>query len=515
MADLSQIKIDDVDYNVKDAYARTHIPTLTSQLTNDSGFLEASDITTPEAYGAAGDGTTDDTQALTNAFEAGRFIVFAKNKTYLVSSPIVVYDGTTVELCGSAILASSTGNHVLHNFEDDDTYLAYNGNGNITIRNGYIERGSIDFIHAENVVIENVGFKNCKLDHYIEICACKNFVVRDCAFVGMDTTSTSQKEYINIDNCKYSNFPWLDENSVTFDGTVVDGVLVDNCIFDINSTSMQDAVGKHSYYNTSDYTANRAKNITIRYCKVYGATDQAFLFMGADNVTIENCYIDSCKRHYLMRYCSYVKISNNNVFGMTSNNIIDNSNYVEITNNSTRLSSEVSFWDVQFQHTCNEVDYSKNEFVNYYGGRVPISFADNVVMTNLKAMFNNYVVNSTSVKSVFTLGNSSMSFSFKAVDDVHFSAGTNSNTVTGIYDLTQFNRLIVQLGAIEDNTYIECVVKSFAGRNFVAGETYYLPVNLSSTPELGFATLTITDANTLTSTGLKIRCVKCQKLPSA
>ena len=40
---------------------------------------------------------------------------------------------------------------------------------------------------------------------------------------------------------------------------------------------MEDTIGKHSYYS-SDHTLNKAENITIKNCRVYGATDRAFYF---------------------------------------------------------------------------------------------------------------------------------------------------------------------------------------------------------------------------------------------
>ena len=171
--------------------------------------LDEFPIVTPEMFGAKGDGITDDIDAMQEAFSTGKLIVFGKNKRYLVTKPIIIYEGTTVEMNGSTLTGEDVlrGNHLFHNFLSSDTYLGYNGNGNLTIRNGIIQKGSIELIHGENILFENIGFKDCTRDHYIEICACKNVTVRDCTFKGMPTGDTSRKEYINIDNCVYNNFP--------------------------------------------------------------------------------------------------------------------------------------------------------------------------------------------------------------------------------------------------------------------------------------------------------------------
>lgn len=47
MADLSVIDLNGTSYNLKDAYARQQIPTKTSDLTNDSGFITSYTETDP------------------------------------------------------------------------------------------------------------------------------------------------------------------------------------------------------------------------------------------------------------------------------------------------------------------------------------------------------------------------------------------------------------------------------------------------------------------------------------
>ena len=466
----------------------------------------------PEMMGAKGDGINDDTIPLQSTFKKGRTIIFGKEKTYLVKDAISIFNGTSVEMSGSTIEAEDTsiGNHLFHNFLYEDTYLGYNGNGNILLKNGNIKRGSIDLIHGKNILFENISFEDCRRDHYLEICACKNVTVRDCSFKGMTSGNPSVKEYINIDNCKYDNFPWLDEDSVTYDGTIVDGVFIDNCTFDINNSLMEDAVGKHTYYNDEDTSENRAKNITILNSSVYGATNSSFRFLGADNIKISNCYSYNSRRLFAFADCENI-IVDNNKNNVSENSSVYNVNNIKYTNNETIVST--NSWDLQLKGTCDSIDYSFNKFTNTYGRRTPLSFQDNenLTITDLGGFNNNYSI-SGEHGHLIVAPSTANTITFGKIDNVSFNTVSSSNTlVNDIFDLTQFNRLIVQIGALSSNNYQEVIIKSYTERNFRIGETYYFPVANGSNNSIEIGSITITDAHTLTCSHI-LRYVNCQNL---
>ena len=478
--------------------------------------LDMFPIVTPEMFGAKGDGITDDIDAMQEAFSTGKLIVFGKDKKYLVTKPIIIYEGTTVEMNGSTLTGKGIlrGNHLFHNFLSTDTYLGYNGNGNLTIRNGIIQKGSIELIHGENILFENISFKDCTRDHYIEICACKNVTVRDCTFKGMPTGDTSIKEYINIDNCVYSNFPYMDENSVMYDGTVVHGVLIDNCSFDINDTVMEHAVGKHSYYS-SDYSINKAENITIRNCKVYGATDRAFYFLGAKNIIIADCYSEDSRSLFYIDNCSDVNVHDCISKNITLQSNIDNCDNITITNNYT-ITGATSF-DIQLGGLCDKITYSFNKFENKHGQRTPIAFSDSetLTVTELSAFDNNFSTLG-SHDNLISIPQTANNISFGKIDHVDFVKATIDDTVANnnVYDLTNFNRIILEMGHVGLGTYQEIVIKSFLDRNFQVGETYYFVYARGvDNPGVNLGSITITDEHTLTSTGIAMRHVICQNLP--
>lgn len=67
------------------------------------------DQTSPEYYGAVGDGVTDDAQAITQALAARKNVVFDGDKTYAVGSTIVIPADSMVDFRGATIVP--LGNH--------------------------------------------------------------------------------------------------------------------------------------------------------------------------------------------------------------------------------------------------------------------------------------------------------------------------------------------------------------------------------------------------------------------
>lgn len=184
---------------------------------------------TPEDYGAKGDGATDDSFAIQSVVNNKGIILFDAGKNYKITSTIRLSKGTTLDLNGSTI--TSTNKHLFFNFQSSDTFTAYNGNGDITIRNGTIIGGALSFAHGENIRLENVIFKNSLNDHFLEVAGCKNYVIENCRFIGMADVQTSVYEYINVDPVTYAAFPWLTNGSAFYDGAKNDGISIDGCYF--------------------------------------------------------------------------------------------------------------------------------------------------------------------------------------------------------------------------------------------------------------------------------------------
>lgn len=240
---------------------------------------------TPEDFGAKGDGITYDSTAIQNAINNQGVILFGAGKQYKIASTIRLGKDTTLDLNGSTII--STNKHLFFNFQSADTFTAYNGNGNITIRNGTIVGGALSFAHGENIRLENVTFKNCLNDHFLEIAGCKNYVIENCRFIGMEDVQTSVQEYINIDPCVHAAFPWMTDGSAFYDGIKNNGIIVNNCYFSLGENSYAygyNALGVHGIVGVSD----KHKNIKLTNNEVLGFTGCGFRINDMENVFIAN-----------------------------------------------------------------------------------------------------------------------------------------------------------------------------------------------------------------------------------
>lgn len=289
---------------------------------NGSTLIEG--LHTPEMFGAVGNGTADDTAAIQLALNESGLILFSPGKTYKTTAVLRVYADTVLDLNGGTI--SCTGKHMFFNFLGDSTFTGYSGNGNITIRNGTLIGGAISFGHAENVLLENVMFQNSLNDHFLEICACKNYRIRGCSFIGMQYLTTSVMEYINIDPCARSPFPWLDDASSAFyDGTVNDGIFIDGCRFSIGTGDYAygfNAIGVHA----SD--GNAHKNISITGNEISGYTGCGIRLNNMDGVLVDDNAISTAGdgiRIGDVKACSNLVIKNNYVYSSGGSKLVKTS----------------------------------------------------------------------------------------------------------------------------------------------------------------------------------------------
>lgn len=249
----------------------------------DGTDLMIDDYVTPEMFGAKGDGSTNDTTAIQNAVNNGGFVLFTPGKHYVTNNVVRLVGNTIIDLNGSTL--ECTNKHMFFNFLGSSTDTLYNGNGNIIIRNGILVGGATSFGHARNVLLENLILQNSHNDHFLEICACNNYVIRNCRFVGMEYLTTSVMEYINIDPCSRSPFPWLDNASSPFyDGTVNDGITIEGCYFSIGSDTYAygfNAIGVHA----SD--GQKHQNIRIVNNEITGFTGCGMRINNMNGVLID------------------------------------------------------------------------------------------------------------------------------------------------------------------------------------------------------------------------------------
>lgn len=125
MADVSKLRLDNVTYDIKDDNARKYLvmvneePVSATKVVIETGeedgielaYQEDVDIleqktdwfVTPEMFGAKGDGTTDDTTAIQEAFDTEKTVTFSRGKTYRISDKLTVSNNQEIDLNGATI----------------------------------------------------------------------------------------------------------------------------------------------------------------------------------------------------------------------------------------------------------------------------------------------------------------------------------------------------------------------------------------------------------------------------
>ena len=253
-------------------------------------------VLTPEMFGAVGDGITNDKSAIQNAVLHGGFVLFSAGKKYITNDVIRLVGNTIIDLNGSEL--SCTNKHLFFNFLGNDVFTQYNGNGNIIIRNGILSGGAISFGHAENVLLENIilGKPSDKADarrmlamlsgksHQVKTAVAVRYL--DKTLLQVVTTEVHFRILINIDPCYRGPFPWLDNaSSVFYDGTVNNGIYIDNCRFSIGD-------GDYAYgYNAIGVHASdgaKHQNIRITNNEVLGFTGCGLRINNMNSVLIGN-----------------------------------------------------------------------------------------------------------------------------------------------------------------------------------------------------------------------------------
>lgn len=280
-------------------------------------------IINPEDLGCVGDGVVDDTSAFQSALNQQGLIVCGTEKIYRITDVLRIKEDTILDLNGSTLNAEYK--HLLYNFTSADTnFTGYNGNGNITIRNGTIIGGAISFAHGENILLENVHFKNSLNDHFLEIAGCKNYRIINCSFIGMENLNTSVLEYINLDHCRYQNFPWMTSGDAFYDNTANDGLYVFGCKFSLGSGTYAygyNALGVHS---TTGLTGSHA-NITVSDCEIYNFTGCGLRLNGMSNIYVNNNRIQTAGNGIVVgdvSSCTGITIKNNYVVSSNGSKLV-------------------------------------------------------------------------------------------------------------------------------------------------------------------------------------------------
>ena len=246
---------------------------------------------TPQMFGAKGDGETDDTEALQDAFDSGKFVLIPKG-TYLVKTNttdrLSVPSNRRITFDDGAILKGINEN------EATSSILLLNNVHDITIIGGelYGDRESntktaagagngLQITHCTNVTIENLYIHHCFTDGCYVLDLTGGYF-DNCNFANngrMGHTITCAKN-VTLHNCVASNSNRISPMrgfglEPNYDTDIIENVIYDTC------TAIADAntVGSDCFYfNLNNIATNHDPiNLVYRNCTAINGG----MFMGA------------------------------------------------------------------------------------------------------------------------------------------------------------------------------------------------------------------------------------------
>jgi parallel beta-helix repeat protein len=200
------------------------------------------------AYGAVGDGSTDDAAAIQAALDAahtrgGGIVVIPPGKTFAIKTFLVVYDNTVLSAYGATII--STGNTgLLRNFLSTETPSGYAGHSHIVVQGGTwdanasdgttgtvtAETDAFNFIHASDITVRDATIKNVSSAHALEFNAVDGGRVLNCRFLGYrDNSGDASRQYseaVQLDIAVSGS-----SSIGAFDSTTSRNILVMGCYF--------------------------------------------------------------------------------------------------------------------------------------------------------------------------------------------------------------------------------------------------------------------------------------------
>lgn len=245
-----------------------------------------------KAFGATGDGITDDTIAITNALNSTPVgIIYFPKGTYLISSIISVPTGLR-------LLGVSPVQSVIITAQAQASFFTLN-TGNIIEEIGFSSTGtptSGNFIDIEG---NNCSIKNCRFSNYcigikvgsVNIIALQKFIISECSFLSSIVNSIGiiNNSFNNgiIDKCSIYGSVGSPIAGAGIQINSGDSLVISDCIIENYNIGI--------YFSTpSTYTCNRVKviNTIIQNGVGSGTTNGGTVFQCAGNVyntSFTNC----------------------------------------------------------------------------------------------------------------------------------------------------------------------------------------------------------------------------------
>lgn len=334
---------------------------------------------------------------------AKKTIILPANTTYTLSERVVLNSDTILDLNNSTLYCDYLvdGETFITLYDFTDTFTGYDGNKNIIIKNGTIEKACINMMHNKNVLIENVEFIRTVSRHSMQIAGSYNVTIKSCIFNGTEPINVTGSECINIDPCNYGGQPYMSQDSVMYDHTTNRNITVINNIFKNPSDNVSHryttAVGSHGRDDNNqticDGLVIAENNLGSPYASAINMCDYKNVIVKDNHAEFNTSNVDTTSY--------FIKIRGSQDGIRVHNNESKNSNYfvysgtddlvngLEIINNKISTNDNTSKPTFGLYHVTNstvannEIHYMQTLAILdeiYSGGVVvPNTLCDNII----------------------------------------------------------------------------------------------------------------------------------------
>lgn len=248
-------------------------------------------------FGAKGNGITDDTIAIQNAFSIGKdkyIKINFNNETYIINGKIPLYSNTDIELNNAIIKTTS-----FLAFINNDASVQIGGYGslkNITFNNGefngtnenLFKQIAFRLMRIDNLKFTNIRFINCSNEssHILDMGGCSNVLIENCYISGSNNESddTKYREMIQLDYSSSDALPYWTNPNTVYDDLPCKDIIINNCKFEKgNGNTYFNSIGSHAVYGKL-----ALKNITISNCQFDNCWSYTIKIPRVNNLKIKN-----------------------------------------------------------------------------------------------------------------------------------------------------------------------------------------------------------------------------------
>ena len=393
-------------YWVQTGFYNGQIADLQNQITALISAI-AETYVTPEKYGAAGDGVTDDTDAFRTALTANTILVLNEDSTYLISGTITIPSGTKIYGNGATIKIAD----------------------NSALTNGVFYADNVNDIFINDIVFDSnvsnqaaLSISDPLYNIPVKLFQSSNIIVDNCKFTGLYTAS------IQVQQCDgnielTNNVVNMGSSSFGFDGIAFHcignastiNLKIDHNYFTCNVLDFDHGYSAVMVGDTKGHTV-----ISNNYIKKCGRSDAysqpcsaVELYINVANCVITNNEFDDCYLISRIMNSHDIIVSENSINETTPHTPIsgmitifngiyygvpeDTYNIKVLNNSFNMVSTSLSFAMIQLSSQSNDVaphDISiiGNHFkcaaaINIYNGSRTIKIENNIMDSSVSGSF--------------------------------------------------------------------------------------------------------------------------------